>query len=431
MGRGHVPAPSRQRHAAGPRPTHERAAHRAPLDAHREVDRQTLTDGVVGSMNIIPGAVGTGAFARDARAPMVSNRDATVTVDEGGITIDSGSLTLKDEFGSTVLFSSGFLGSWEDYLLTGIKNGSFADNAVANPAANGRTAHCPYWTLAQAVGTPTISTSPGFLAADFSTATHKMTFKSDLIRIAAGVPVSVVITDSNKHSSASVVTREVKIEQYDRTGALAFTTTVLTGTLTGGLSVLSVPRPSAAIVPLGVGAGVAHGSGGLVTHVRILVEVTATTLVASAAGYSCAEVALLVGSASSIGFEALGQATSSCTNNVQTPLVGAFTGSYDSLGWFIGSGGLSVPAGCAGRYRVTFSVNFASGAGTFRRQVLRINAVDTGVFTYGVAASLGHQQTSVWVGDLVDGDVIDFEARQDSGATLAAGIRYLLVERIR
>jgi hypothetical protein len=88
------------------------------------------------------------------------NSDGNVLIDDNGITIDNGVLTIQDEFGATVFTSIGFEGSWRDFLRTGIMNGTFDANGTTTSPAMGRTADVPYWTLSQ-TNTPFWDIDPG------------------------------------------------------------------------------------------------------------------------------------------------------------------------------------------------------------------------------------------------------------------------------
>lgn len=437
----HVPRVSRTRasHKFRVRTTHGDDAYQvATVDQHQEVDRQVAADGVLHEHSItdrmISGAklqvesIATEHIQIGAKVTNVENVGATVVIDDQGILINDGNLVIEDEFGQTTMDAGGFSGSWEDLILTGIKNGSFSDNLTASPATMGRTAHVPYWTLAQVTGTPTVSSAPGSVSTDFSVASDKVSFTSDLIRVAVGTPIYVAVQDSNYHASASVVTRVIKLLQYKSDGTLNSTTTMRTDTLTGGAGTTAQSKTYMTPAILPAGAGFSHGSA-TVSHVKVVVEVTATTLSGGLARYSCREVSLLKGGF--VGFEATGQGNTNCTTSVQTSLSAALTGMTDVAGFSIGSGAVSVPTGYGGRYRITFTVTFGSGAGTLRRQVLRINSSDVAVFTYGANATVGYMMTATWEGDLVDADTVDFEAMQNSGGTLTAALRYLIIERLR
>lgn len=132
----------------------------------------------------------TTATAADLATNLL-NGPATVTIDDDGLTVEDGALTLKDEFGSTVLVASGFSGAWQDFINTGLYNGRFT-TGVAGTVANGRTASLPYWTLSDAAGSPvaTYYTSGGLVAnpglrITFSALNDKKKIVSDPIRVAS------------------------------------------------------------------------------------------------------------------------------------------------------------------------------------------------------------------------------------------------------
>lgn len=55
----------------------------------------------------------------------VENSRATVVIDDNGITITDGALTIIDQFGTTVLTGAGFGASWYDFIAGGVYNGAF------------------------------------------------------------------------------------------------------------------------------------------------------------------------------------------------------------------------------------------------------------------------------------------------------------------
>lgn len=76
----------------------------------------------------------------------VENSTATVVIDSSGITIEDGALTLKDEFGETVLVASGFSGTWSDYVALGLYNAAFRAGSTG-ALVEGRLASLPYWLV--------------------------------------------------------------------------------------------------------------------------------------------------------------------------------------------------------------------------------------------------------------------------------------------
>lgn len=217
-----------------------------------------------------------------------ANLAATVYTDEDGLHVEDGAIFIKDEFGSSTLGASGASGSWEDHALTGIKNGSFNSNATANPATVGRTAHVPYWTLAQGSGTPVFSSAPGALTIDFATVGHRGEFTSDLIRVRQGVPLTVYINDSVTDLAFTEVTREFRVLRYTAAGALIGSTTMHSEVLTGSAGQTTLMGHITPDDYTGIGATPA-------AFIKVYVRVTATTLSLGNATYRCNEVMLVAG----------------------------------------------------------------------------------------------------------------------------------------
>lgn len=162
----------------------------------------------------------------------VENTGATVTIDETGITILNGKLTIQDEFGKSTLTSGGFAGSWEDFAATGLYNGSFKDSTAG--AVLGRTAFVPYWTLANITGTTTWLSGAGFLQMRWTTNTHAGSALSDKVRVKSGVRLAFVLTEGNTNLDAAVVSRVLRIKTYDVNGTFIENIDLDTKSYTGG-----------------------------------------------------------------------------------------------------------------------------------------------------------------------------------------------------
>lgn len=155
----------------------------------------------------------------------VSHAAGDVVIDSTGITINNGSLTIQDEFGTSVMAGGGFSGGWEDQSLTGIRNGSFRNN-TATSAITGRTSACPYWTLATVTGTPVFNSSVGRL--DFvlaTTAAESGKATSDVIRVNQASYYRVRLVEENDNASYDCG-RQVRVRQYTSLGSLISTTLV-------------------------------------------------------------------------------------------------------------------------------------------------------------------------------------------------------------
>lgn len=153
------------------------------------------------------------------------NGPATVTINATGITIENGSLILKDEFGQTTLFASGFSGSWFDLIKTGLYNGRFLAGTIG-AVPNGRTAALPYWTLTgDATNTVLTLLSTGGLRATWTTVDTR-TILSDKVPV---VPLEVVEFSFVYNATLILGTAQVnafeRIRFYDSSNALISTVT--------------------------------------------------------------------------------------------------------------------------------------------------------------------------------------------------------------
>lgn len=136
-------------------------------------------------------------------------------------------LLLQDEFGATMLTPAGFVGSWEDYFLTGLYNGSFGDNNITEPATLGRTADCPYWTLDVEAGSGVVfSTSIGSLRADFDDLVTTATVLSDRVRVRQGIELAVFLRGVEAVGNTADVFVLAEMLAYDSSGNLIGSTNV-------------------------------------------------------------------------------------------------------------------------------------------------------------------------------------------------------------
>ena len=249
----HIPAPTRERHVARVRTTHESSegfedVAAATTGSSDAATHEAVTDKVFGQQNIY----------------------------EGGITLDK--LRLQDEFATTILSPGGFLGSWEGFTNTGLYNGSFSDNRFNDTGVPmGRTEYIPYWTISQDVGTPVVQSAQGGVAILFTVASDKVTMVSDKVRVRQGVPIQVFINDYNSFSGS--ITRVVKIEEYGE-GQTTPNVTKTVHTVTGGLGTFSSERGKvrfgSAVIPRG-GANTSTPT----THIKIRIEITCATTTAT------------------------------------------------------------------------------------------------------------------------------------------------------
>lgn len=76
----------------------------------------------------------------------VTNEGATVTIDDTGLHVVDGFISIEDEFGEVTLEAGGFSASWADFITYGIYNAVFGSGIVGTVDV-GRTTDLPYWTL--------------------------------------------------------------------------------------------------------------------------------------------------------------------------------------------------------------------------------------------------------------------------------------------
>jgi hypothetical protein len=165
-----------------------------------------------------------GAFATPL-AENVSNIGATVVIDDAGILISNGALTIEDEFGSTVAGAGGFSGGWADFMRTGLYNGNLATGTTGTITL-GRTADLPYWTTSRTAGTPNAQGFDPGVNVSFSNSGDIYRITSDRVEITAGlwyyVPLLLQFVVSG---SVPLLSADPTIAWYDSAGgAISITT---------------------------------------------------------------------------------------------------------------------------------------------------------------------------------------------------------------
>lgn len=225
----------------------------------------------------------------DSRGVRNLDTGATVTIDENGITIEDGSLFLKDEFGKSTISAGAITGSLEDQTLTGFPNGSFGSNTAGTPAM-GRTAAVPYWTLANVVGSNEAWTSGvGYVQCDLKTAANQIRMTSDFIRVRSGLQHRIYIQDGLTDLTATGATRVVKVNQYDVSHNLVSSSTVDSNAFTGGGGGVFTTRCDALRF-----TEASTGGPAATVFIKVVIEVTVTTAVSSHCTYVVNEVGIYV-----------------------------------------------------------------------------------------------------------------------------------------
>jgi hypothetical protein len=151
-----------------------------PKIATDAVTQTELAADSVGSPQIQDSAVQTTHFDPTAVAPQatqatnVQNVPAEVIVDDSGLTILNGKLTLQDVTGQSVLTPLGFAGSWIDFISSGAYNGQFragstgpfvgttetGGGATDTAYANSLSANIPGWVFSALSGSASYGLSP-------------------------------------------------------------------------------------------------------------------------------------------------------------------------------------------------------------------------------------------------------------------------------
>lgn len=172
---------------------------------------------------IAAGAVSTSELAVGARltGEVANEEGATpgVFIDETGILIRDGKLTLEDEFGLTTMEASGFSGSWQDFAALGLYNGRFRAG-VAGVIPNGRTVSLPYWTVSNDAGSPVADfQAGGGVEVTFAAVDTGKKFVSDRIPVLGATEYSYGIGWDRSSAVGTSVRHDVWIEWYDAAGA--------------------------------------------------------------------------------------------------------------------------------------------------------------------------------------------------------------------
>ena len=420
---------TRESHMAQTRPSHNKDSYEHNLKRHRASYEQMDVDGLVEPWSIPESYIQTHMLDPLAAIQNLINGPATVTIDDSGLTIEDGALTLKDEFGETVLVASGFAGSWADFLNGGLYNYTFTAG-IAGDIPDGRSASLPYWTVSRSGSSTLTWTAQESISARVSTG-ESLTILSDAVRVKPNtmyeVQVNGEVVGVGGVGSSGTADIEVAVLKYRSDGVLDVTTVLGTVRHTG-----------------------ATGGGGddvyfdrfqyetSTSHFFVQVRVKSTFVSASGteANSQFRHISHLIApQADWYGVAASSQAVTSLTNNVQTVLAGAFTvlgaDPYD----FITAGATSqitIPESGAGIYRIMGTISIAAGvgAGTLRRLNIRVNGADARSWTWGPNANVAYGIPFTWMGSLADGDVVDFSARQDTGGAVNGQILDLLVERV-
>lgn len=203
---------------------------------------------------ILAGSIGTTQIADDAitTAKVIAGAIVAAKIAAGTITGDriaagtittnllaAGAITLYDEFGSSVLTPSGFEGAWADFMGLGTYNGRFRQGN-AGTVGLGRTSNLPFWTVANDVGTPTLThLNPG-LRFTFGAVNQVKRITSDAVAVIPGLPVEFGVVIVNVTTVAGTgLTGEYWLEWFDASLATISSSTHATFTYTGGSGVSS------------------------------------------------------------------------------------------------------------------------------------------------------------------------------------------------
>ncbi|MCU0275067.1 MAG: hypothetical protein MUE34_17730 [Acidimicrobiales bacterium] len=123
-------------------------------DLSGQITTTQITNSAITTDKINANAVTAGKIAADTitAGQIAAGAIGTSEIAAGAVT--TAKLDLEDEFGSTILTSSGYGPAWVDFAHDGLYNAAFASGAAENPLVPGRTTSLPYWTTS-VVGTPT------------------------------------------------------------------------------------------------------------------------------------------------------------------------------------------------------------------------------------------------------------------------------------
>lgn len=123
---------------------------------------------------------------------------------------------------------AGWVGSWDDYIATGLYNSRYkvGVGGVGGLIGNGRTAALPYWTVSDDAGTPNLSfLNPGLrFAWNANNTTKRIT--SDAINVIPSRPYEVQVSGPYVHGGGTI-TLEVTVEWYKQDGTPSATPTTI------------------------------------------------------------------------------------------------------------------------------------------------------------------------------------------------------------
>lgn len=203
-----------------------------------------------------PSAWGSATSHTTAAGPdsvAVTNTAATVTIDDTGITILDGALTIHDQYGSSVLGASGFTGTWAAFLSSGgIYNSDFVQAATTDiavsevgggsGAANYAASLSPdlaYWVVAASDGSlkrvTTITGTSGYAIQSDSTASGQVNrFYQDILVADWRAPTfSFLYSSSMDVGTATInVYRSFRDVGHAITGARTLIHTIVTSAIT-------------------------------------------------------------------------------------------------------------------------------------------------------------------------------------------------------
>lgn len=147
---------------------------------------------------------------------------ATVIVDRGGITVTNGALTLTDEFGSTVMQSTGFTGTWADFIRLGLYNARF-QNALAGAIQTGRTSDLPFWTKSGTGSGTVTGLAGGGVTITWSSSSDNTILTSDKVPVQPGGVVEAAFAMLSNRAAGNL-TINVYVHWYKYDGTASATT---------------------------------------------------------------------------------------------------------------------------------------------------------------------------------------------------------------
>lgn len=167
---------------------------------------------------IAAGAVSTSELAVGARlVGEYQNEDVAtpgVFIDDTGILIRSGKLTLEDEFGLTTMQASGFAGSWANFVRLGVYNSQFL-SGVAGVVPEGRTAALPYYTLTEVTGSPVATFLDPHLEVSFSAENDKLRIVTDPVAVIYSFPHQVGVLFDWVNDFGTTLNWDLYVDEYD------------------------------------------------------------------------------------------------------------------------------------------------------------------------------------------------------------------------